>query len=59
MHPRKAHFHEGARLLAGVLVVDGRLLHIALHEADDGAFLQVDGREEDHGADGESLNLLP
>lgn len=49
MQPFEALVLEGFRLGGGIVVVDGRLVHITKLEAHALAVLEVDGRKEDHG----------
>ena len=49
MQPVEALALEVSRLRGRIVVEDRRLRHVALHEADAAAILEVDGGKEDHG----------
>ena len=59
MQPFEALVFEGFRLRAGIVVVDGRLVHVAELEAHALAILEVDGGEKDHAQTPSTMTNLP
>ena len=49
VQPCEAVLLESGRLRGRIVVEDGGLRHVALHEAHAASVLEVDGREQDHG----------
>ena len=49
MQPLEALRFERCRLRGGIVAEDGRLVHVALDQADAAAVLEVDGGKQDHG----------